>query len=151
MRVPPLQSLHASPPYPSILFQRWKELHGGTSNWLFIDLAKIPQGFVGHNLVGVDEAELNCGHIPGFSDIEELLTLPNVDGDLTSLSAMFLILTTLILEVILNSKFLQGGIQDFGKTLSVQAIAANLGSCHPWWMMVTRKARARSLLGKKSR
>ena len=54
LRVPHLQSLHASPPYTSILFQRWKELHGGTSSWLFIDLAKTPQGFVGHNLVGVD-------------------------------------------------------------------------------------------------
>ena len=111
----------------------------------------MPQGFAGHNLVGVDEAKPGCGHIPGFSDIEELLTLPNIDGDLTSLSAMFLILTTLILEVILNSKFLQGGIQDFRKTLSVQAIAANLGSNHPWWMVVTRKDRARSLLERKAR
>ena len=121
------------------------------SNGLFIDLAKMPQGFVGHNLVGVDKAKPGCGHIPGFSDIEELLTLPNIDGDLTSLSAMFLILTTLILGAILDSEFLQGGIQDFGKTLSVQAIVANPGSCHPWWMMVTRKARARSLFGKKAR
>ena len=111
----------------------------------------MSQGFVGHNLVGVDEAKPGYGHILGFSDIEELLTLPNVDGDLTSLSAMFLILTTLILRAILDSKFLQGGIQDFGKTLNVQAIAANPGSCHPWWMMVTRKARARSLLRKKAR
>ena len=76
-------------------FQRWKELHGGTSNWLFIDLAKMPQGFVGHNLGGVDEAKPGCGHIPGFSDVGELFNLPNVDDDLTSLSAMFLILTTL--------------------------------------------------------
>ena len=63
----------------------------------------MPQGFAGHNLVGVDEAKPGCGHIPGFSDIEELLTLPNVDGDLTSLSTIFLILTTLILEAILDS------------------------------------------------
>jgi hypothetical protein len=30
---------------------------------------------------------------------------------------------------------LQGGIQDFGKTLGVQAVAANPDSCHPcgWW------------------
>ena len=104
--VPPLQSLHASLPYPLILFQRWKELHGGTCNGLFIDLAKMPQGFAGHNLVGVDEAKPSCGHIPGFSDIEELLTLPNVDGDLASLSAMFLILMTLILGAILDSEFL---------------------------------------------
>ena len=76
------------------------------SNWLFIDLAKMPQGFAGHNLVGVDEAKPGCGHIPGFSDIEKLLILPNVGGDLTSLSAMFLILTALILEAILDSEFL---------------------------------------------
>ena len=124
---------------------------GGMSNGLFIDLAKMPQDFVGHNLVGVDEAKPGCGHIPGFSDIEELLALPNVDGELTSLSTMFLILMTLILGAILDSEFLQGGIQDFGKTLSVQAIAANSGSCHPWWMVVTRKDRARSLLGRKAR
>ena len=76
------------------------------SNWLFIDLAKMSQGFAGHNLVGVDEAKLGFGHILGFSDIEELLTLPNVDGDLTSLSTMFVILTTLILGAILDSEFL---------------------------------------------
>ena len=28
LRVPPLQSLHASPPYPSILVHEWKEPHG---------------------------------------------------------------------------------------------------------------------------
>ena len=64
--------------------------------------------------------------------MEELLALPNVDGDLTSLSTMFLILTTLILGAILDSEILQGGIQDFGKTLSVQAVTANSGSCHLW-------------------
>ena len=41
LRILPLQGLHASPPYPSILFQRWKEPHGGTSNGLFIDLAPL--------------------------------------------------------------------------------------------------------------
>ena len=102
-------------------------------------------------MICVSEAKPGCGHIPGFSDIEELLTLSNVDGDLTWLSAMFLIPTTLVLGAILDSEFLQGGIQDFGKTLSVQAIAANPGSCHPWWMVVTRKDRARSLLGRKAR
>ena len=73
------------------------------SNGLFIDLAKMPQGFMGHNLVGVDKVKPGCGHILGFSDIGELFTLPNVDGDLTSLSTIFLILTTLILEAILDS------------------------------------------------
>ena len=102
----PLQSLHASPPYPLILFQRWKEPHGGTCNGLFIDLAKVPQGFVGHNLVGVDEAKPSCGHIPGFSDVRELLTLPNIDGNFTPLSAMLFILMALILETILVSELL---------------------------------------------
>ena len=81
---------------------------------LFIDLAKVPQGFVGHNLVGVDEAKPGCGHIPGFSEVGELFTLPDVDGNLTPLDA-----TLLILRTILDSELLQGVIQDFGKTLSV--------------------------------
>ena len=54
---------------------------------------------MGHNLVGVDEAKPGCGHILGFSDVGELFTLPNVDGDLTSLSAKFLILLALVLGV----------------------------------------------------
>ena len=78
----------------------------GTGNGLFIDLAKILQGFAGHNLVGVDEAKPGCGHIPGFSDVGELFTLPNVDDNFTPLSAMLLILTALILEMILDSEFL---------------------------------------------
>ena len=106
MRIPPLQSLYASPPCPSILFQRWKEPHGGTGNGLFIDLAKVPQGFVGHNLVGVDEAKPSCGHILGFSDVGELFTLPNVDGNFTPLSAMLFILTALILGTIFDSELL---------------------------------------------
>jgi hypothetical protein len=89
------------------------------SNGLLIDLAKIPQGFVGHNLVGVAKAKPDYSHIPGFSDVGELLTLANVDGDLTSLSAMLHVLTALILRTIINTEFLQGGIQDFGKTLDV--------------------------------
>ena len=68
LRIPPLQSLHASPPCPPILVQRWKEPHGGTSNGLLIDLVEVPQGFAGHNLIGVDEAKPGCGHILGFSD-----------------------------------------------------------------------------------
>jgi hypothetical protein len=48
----------------------------------------MPQGFVGHNLVGVAEAKPGCGHILGFSDVGKLLTLANVDGDLALLSAM---------------------------------------------------------------
>ena len=106
LRLPPLQSLHASPPCSSILFQRWKEPHGGTGYGLFIDLAKVPQGFAGHNLVSVDEAKPNCGHTTGFSEVEELFTLPNVDGNLTPLSAMLFMLTTLILGMIFDSELL---------------------------------------------
>ena len=50
---------------------------------------------MGHNLVGVDEAKPGCGHILGFSDVEELFTLPNVDGNFTPLSAMLFILGTI--------------------------------------------------------
>ena len=77
---------------------------------LFIDLTNIPQGFAGHNLIGVDEAKLGCGHIPGFSDVRELLTLPNVDDNLTPLSAMLFILTALIVGTIFDSELLQGGM-----------------------------------------
>ena len=53
----------------------------------------MPQGFAGHNLVGVDEAKPGCGHTPGFSEVGKLFTLPDVDGNLTPLGAMLLILT----------------------------------------------------------
>jgi hypothetical protein len=53
---------------------------------------------------------------------------------------MLHVLTTLILRTLPNTEFLQGGIQDFGKTLGVQAVAANPNSYHPWWVVVTRKA-----------
>jgi hypothetical protein len=112
----------------------------GTSNGLFIDLTKIPQDFAGHNLVGVAKVKPGCNHILGFNDVGELLTLANVDGDLTSLSAMLHELATLILWTIINSELLQGGIQDFGETLGVQAVAANPGSCHPRWVVVAREA-----------
>ena len=79
-------------------------------NGLFIDLTKVPQGFAGHNLVGVDEAKPGCGHIPGFSNVGELFTLPNVDGNLTLLGAMLLELMALILGTIFDSEFLWGGI-----------------------------------------
>jgi hypothetical protein len=91
-------------------------------------------------LVGVTEAKPGCGHIPGFSDVGKLLTLANVDGDLASLGAMLHILMVLILGMLLSAEFLQGGIQDFGKTLSIQAVAANPNSYHPWWVVVARKA-----------
>jgi hypothetical protein len=96
----------------------------------------MPQGFASHNLVGVAEAKPGCGHIPGFSDVGKLLTLTNVDGDLASLSVMLHVLTALILGTLPNAELLQGGIQYFGKTLGVQAVAANPDSCHPWWVVV---------------
>jgi hypothetical protein len=67
------------------------------SNGLLIDLTQVPQGFVGHNLVGIAEAKPGCRHTLGFCDVGELLTLANVDGDLTSLSAKLQVLMTLIL------------------------------------------------------
>ena len=79
-------------------------------NGLFIDLAEVPQGFAGHNLVDVDEAKLGCGHMLGFNEVRELFTLPNVDGNLTPLGAMLLIRTALILGTIFDSKLLQGGM-----------------------------------------
>jgi hypothetical protein len=91
-------------------------------------------------LIGVIEAKPSCGHILGFSDVRKLSTLANVDGDLTSLSAKLHVLTTLILGTVINAEFLQGGIQDFRKTLGAQTVTANTGSCHPWWVVVVRKA-----------
>jgi hypothetical protein len=70
----------------------------------------MPQGFAGRNLVGVTEAKPGCGHIPGFGDIGKLLTLANINGDLTSLNAMLHVLTTLILGMILDSELLQDDI-----------------------------------------
>jgi hypothetical protein len=52
---------------------------------------------------------------------------------------MLHVLAALILRTILDFELLQGGIQNFGKTLGVQAVAANPNSCHPRWV-VTRKA-----------
>ena len=75
-------------------------------NGLFIDLAKVPQGFAGHNLVGIDEAKPGCDHILGFSEVRELFTLLDVDGNLSPLGAMLLILTSLILGTIFDSKLL---------------------------------------------
>ena len=61
---------------------------------------------MGHNLVGVDEAKPDCGHTLGFSEVRELLTLPDVDGNLTPLGATLLILTTPILRMIFDSELL---------------------------------------------
>ena len=75
-------------------------------NGLLIDLAEVPQGFMGHNLVGVDEAKPGCGHTPGFGDVGELFTLSNVDGNLTPIGAMLLILMAHILRTIFDFELL---------------------------------------------
>ena len=67
---------------------------------------------MGHNLVGVDEAKPGCGHILGFSDVGELFTLPNVDGNLTPLSAMLF-----ILRMIFDSSFCRVAYRILGKPL----------------------------------
>ena len=78
----------------------------GYGNGLLIGLTEVPQGFAGHNLVGVDEAKPDCGHVLGFSEVGELFTLPDVDGNLTPLGAMLLILMALILGMIFDSEIL---------------------------------------------
>ena len=83
--------------YPKVERTAW-----GTGNGLLIDLAEVLQGFTGHSLVGVDEAKPGCGHTPGFSEVGELFTLLNVDGNLTALGAMLLILIALILGTIFD-------------------------------------------------
>ena len=77
---------------------------------LLIDLAEVPQGFASHNLVGVSEAKPGCGHTLGFSEVGELFTLPDVNGNLTPPGAILLILMTLILRTIFDSELLQGGM-----------------------------------------
>ena len=67
-------------------------------------------GTWGHTLHSVDEAKPGCGHILGFSQVGELFTLPDVDGNLTPLGAMLLILIALILRMIFDSELLQGGM-----------------------------------------
>ena len=97
-----------SPPCLLILVQRWEEPHGGTGNGLLIDLAKVLQGFAGHNLVDVEEAKPGCGHILDFSEVGKLFTLLDVDGNLTLLDAMLPILMSLILGTIFDSELFAG-------------------------------------------
>ena len=77
--------------------------------------------------------------IPTKFYVGELFTLPNVDGNLTPIGAMLLILTALILGTIFDSELLQGGMQDSRKTLNVQAVTTNPGSCH-FWRWLQRRA-----------
>ena len=61
--------------------------------------------------------------------------LLDVDGNPTPLGAMLLILMTLILGTIFDSKIFHGGMQDSGKILNIQAVGTNPGSCHLWrWL-----------------
>jgi hypothetical protein len=112
----------------------------GYEQWAPHRSGKDATRLCGPQLVGVAKEKPGCSHIPGFGDVRELLTLTNVDGDLTSLSDIFHVLAALILGTILNSELLQVGIQDFGETFDVQAVAANPSSCHPRCVVVARKA-----------
>ena len=103
---PTLAKPPCEPSMPVDSFPKVERTSWGMRDGLFIDLAKVPQGFAGHNLIGVDEVKPSCGHILGFSDVRELFTLPNIDGNLTPLSAMLLILTALILGTIFDFKLL---------------------------------------------
>ena len=87
-------------------FPKVERTSWGYKQWALHRSSKGATGFVGHNLVGVDKAKPGCYHILGFSDVGKLLTLPNIDNNFTPLSAMLLILTALILEMILDSEFL---------------------------------------------
>jgi hypothetical protein len=51
--------------------------------------------------------------------------------------------------MILDSELLQGGIQDFGETLDVQAVAANPDSCHPRWVWLQGRLEEKLALKRK--
>jgi hypothetical protein len=95
-------------------------------------------------LVGVGEAKFSCGHTPSFGDVEEVFTLGDVDGDFTALSAMFFILLAFILEALLDTKSLHGGVEKLGTTFGVEAVATNpnsfgdlcgCGRSRRWWFL----------------
>jgi hypothetical protein len=49
---------------------------------------------------------------------------------------MFFILTASILRAFSDAKTLHGGVKELGKSLGVDAVATNPGSCHVvgvWW------------------
>ena len=91
--------------YPKVERTAW-----GYGQWALHRSGKGTTRLCGPQPNRLDKAKPGCGHIPGFSEVGELFTLPNVDGNLTLLGAMLLILTTLILETIFDSELLQGGI-----------------------------------------
>lgn len=125
LQVGSLQGFHAGPPNWSILLPRQEESHG-----LFVDSAKVSQGFARNILIGVGETKSSGSRAPGFSDVGEVFTLRDVDGDFTSLCAVLFILTAFILGAVLDSKSLHGGMQKLREAFSVQAIAAGPDSFH---------------------
>jgi hypothetical protein len=84
-------------------------------NGLLIEVAKVPQGFAGHQLVGVDNSKPSSSHIPRFSDVGKLFTLSNIDSDHAPLSAMVLIIMTLIFRMGFDTELSKGGMQNSGK------------------------------------
>ena len=88
----------------------------------------MSHGFAGDSLIGVGKTKSGCSRAPGFSYVEEVFTLHEVDDDFTTFGAMFFILMAFILEVHLDSKFLHGGVEKLGKTFDVEAVAANPNS-----------------------
>ena len=87
-------------------FPKVERTSWGYKQWALHRSGKGTQGFAGHNLVGVDEPKPGCSHTLGFGDIGEPFTLPNIDGNFTTLYAMLFILMALILGMIFDSEFL---------------------------------------------
>ena len=84
-------------------------------------------------MVGVGEVKSDGGHTPGVGDVREIFTLGDVDGDFTTLGAMFFILSAFILWALLDTKSLHGGIQKLRKTFGVEVVATYPNSfCHLW-------------------
>jgi hypothetical protein len=84
-------------------------------------------------LVGVGEAKSSGSCTPGISEVREIFTLGDVDGDFIALSAMFFILSAFVLGALLDTKFLHGGVEKLGETFGVEAVVADPNSfCHLW-------------------
>jgi hypothetical protein len=79
-------------------------------------------------LVGVSEAKSGGSRTLGFGEVREVFSLGDVDGDFTTFSVVFFILSAFILGELLDSKFLHGGVEKLGKTFGVEAVAINPNS-----------------------
>ena len=99
-----------------VLLQWWEESHWCTGDGLFIDLAQLLEGFAGDGLVGVGEAKSGGSRTLGVGEVGEVFTLGDVDGDFTTLDAMFFIHSAFILRALLDSKSLHGGVEKLGET-----------------------------------